>query len=277
MVDKDRKFLFTDLDLTLLCTDKTIGYDNLEAIYEFLDKGHLFAFVTGRPFEDAVPLAKRYRLEREGVYIASFNGGQISRFSGEGWETIVREPVSYEDTRFLFEEAEKMEVHCQTYTEEYVVALHDTDILRSYTEGKVLKPLVIEDLNALMEYLPTPPLKVVCAALNDRPRLEGFQEYITPLIRDRLFSLFSSDRLLEFGTWNATKAKAVEYLSSYAHVTFENTIAAGDEANDISMIEAAGTGYAVSNARTEVKEAADRVTNADNDHGAIAEIIYENI
>ena len=55
----------------------------------------------------------------------------------------------------------------------------------------------------------------------------------------------------------------------------KDTVAAGDEGNDISMIEAAGTGYAVANAREEVKAAADRVTENDHNNGAIAEIIYE--
>lgn len=272
-----KRFLFTDLDLTLLNDDKSIGYKDLEAINEFLDRGNCFAFVTGRPFEDTFPLADRFRLKREGVYIASFNGGQISFFNGSDWETIVREPVSLEDTRLIFEEAEKEHVHCQTYMEHYVVALHDTEIIRSYTNGRYIKPLVIDDLDKLLDLLPSPPLKVVCAEMNDRPKLERFRDHMRPLIGDRLFSLFSSDRLLEFGTLSATKAKALTFLSSYAGVPIEDTLAAGDEGNDISMIEAAGKGYAVSNARPEVKEAANFVTKADNNNGAIAEIIYENM
>ena len=270
-----KRFLFTDLDLTLLTSEKTISGENLEAINHFLDKGNYFAFVTGRPFEDTAPLAKRFMLEREGVYIASFNGGKISEYRNGEWVTIIKEPVSFKDTRFLFEEAEKRHVHCQTYTDRYVVALHDTDILRSYTNGKALDPYVVPDIDSLMDCLPEPPLKVVCAALNDRPSLERFQEYITPLINDRLFSLFSSDRLLEFGTWNATKAKAVEFLSKHVGIDIKDTVAAGDEANDISMIQAAGIGYAVSNAREEVKAEADRITENDHNHGAIAEIIWK--
>ena len=43
-------------------------------------------------------------------------------------------------------------------------------------------------------------------------------------------------------------------------IPVSQTIAAGDECNDISMIRAAGTGCAVANALEEVKEAADYVT-----------------
>jgi len=270
-----KKFLFTDLDLTLLTKDKMISDTDLDAIDRFLKEGNLFAFVTGRPFEDTVTIAERFSLLRRGFFIASFNGALISAFDGSEWKRIFEEPVSLSDTRFIFEEAEKKQVFCQTYTEKNVVALHDDPFLESYTSGKTLKPLLIGDLDSLLKYLPHPPFKVVCAALNDRPKLEGFRQYISPMIDDRLFSLFSSDRLLEFGSLSATKAHALTFLAEYTGTPIEDTVAAGDEANDISMIEAAGTGYAVSNARDEVKRVADRVTVNDNDHGAIAEIIKE--
>ncbi|MBQ3785647.1 MAG: HAD hydrolase family protein, partial [Lachnospiraceae bacterium] len=43
-----KQFLFTDLDLTLLTTGKTISDEDLKAIKELLDSGSFFAFVTGR-------------------------------------------------------------------------------------------------------------------------------------------------------------------------------------------------------------------------------------
>lgn len=52
-----------------------------------------------------------------------------------------------------------------------------------------------------------------------------------------------------------------------------NSLSAGDENNDISMIKSAGIGCAVANARPEVKAAADYVTERDNNQAAIAEII----
>ena len=50
-------------------------------------------------------------------------------------------------------------------------------------------------------------------------------------------------------------------------------VSAGDEYNDISMIQMAGIGCAVANARPDVKAVADYVTKHDNNHGAIREII----
>jgi hydroxymethylpyrimidine pyrophosphatase-like HAD family hydrolase len=53
----------------------------------------------------------------------------------------------------------------------------------------------------------------------------------------------------------------------------ENTIAVGDQWNDIPMIEAAGLGAAVANADNKLKAAADVVLNATNEQGAVGEVI----
>ena len=52
------------------------------------------------------------------------------------------------------------------------------------------------------------------------------------------------------------------------------TVAVGDFENDVSMIKAAGIGYAVANAKDCAKAAADRITVSNDEH-AIAAIIAE--
>ena len=54
----------------------------------------------------------------------------------------------------------------------------------------------------------------------------------------------------------------------------KNTIAVGDYDNDITMLKAAGVGYAVANATAAAKAAADKITVSNEDH-AIAKIISE--
>ena len=53
----------------------------------------------------------------------------------------------------------------------------------------------------------------------------------------------------------------------------ENTLAAGDEENDISMIEEAGVGIAMINGTDRIKELADIVTEEDNTRDGLAEVL----
>ena len=72
---------------------------------------------------------------------------------------------------------------------------------------------------------------------------------------------------------NTLKGASIEYLCSFLNIPLEHTIAVGDEKNDVSMIRAANIGIAVKNAVQEAKDAADYITENDNNHDAIAEVI----
>ena len=60
-------------------------------------------------------------------------------------------------------------------------------------------------------------------------------------------------------------------------LTRDNLMACGDGLNDCSMIRFAGVGVAMQNAEPPVKEAADYVTVADNNHDGVAEAIEKFI
>ena len=78
---------------------------------------------------------------------------------------------------------------------------------------------------------------------------------------------------MEYLPLGASKGSAVRTLCEMLGVDIKNAYAAGDERNDISMIEAAGVGIAMKNAVNEAKAVADYITENDNDHDGIAEII----
>ena len=57
----------------------------------------------------------------------------------------------------------------------------------------------------------------------------------------------------------------------------EQTVAVGDEENDLSMILAAGIGVAMCNGKDIVKSQADVITTRDNNQGGVAETIHRFI
>lgn len=84
---------------------------------------------------------------------------------------------------------------------------------------------------------------------------------------------FSSRDYLEMVSEGVSKGAALRMFCEWMGIPLENSVAAGDESNDLSMLKAAGVGCAVANAQAEVKQAADYVTEQDNNHSAIAEIV----
>ncbi len=274
-MDNNRKFLFVDLDETLLTSDKRIDGETLEAINKMLDRGHCFAFVTGRPYPDTVCIAERYRLIRDGFYIASYNGSQLHNpVTGD---ILYSSPVSNDDVRMVFEHAASRNVHCQTYNGNYVIATGGKDIIDEYLRGKVMESLIVPTIDDVIDELKEPTLKVICMAIDDRPKLQRFREYIEPLLPPHLNAFFSSDRILEISTSDSSKGTGLTRLCEIAGIPVSDSIAAGDEENDLPLLKAAGLSIAMANARNEVKAAADVITERDNNHGGIAEIIYKYI
>lgn len=56
-------------------------------------------------------------------------------------------------------------------------------------------------------------------------------------------------------------------LAERLNIPIEETAAVGDSLNDKSMLEAAGKGVAMGNAREDIKSMADAVTLTNDEHG----------
>ena len=74
----------------------------------------------------------------------------------------------------------------------------------------------------------------------------------------------------------ASKGNALRELSKFLRIPIEETIAIGDERNDVSMIKTAGIGVAVKNATIEPKTHANYITDEDSYKG-VEEILYKAI
>lgn len=82
---------------------------------------------------------------------------------------------------------------------------------------------------------------------------------------------------IEIVSKGISKGSGLRFLANYYHISLNECIAVGNDENDESMINEAGLGIAVANARKFLKKSADYVTENDNNNGAIGEIIKKFI
>ena len=66
-------------------------------------------------------------------------------------------------------------------------------------------------------------------------------------------------------------------MCDYLQIPIENSVAAGDAQNDIAMLEAAHVGAVMCNAFPGIAEHGNYVTESDNNHDGVAEIIHRFI
>lgn len=85
---------------------------------------------------------------------------------------------------------------------------------------------------------------------------------------------------LEIIDRNAGKGSALKFLADHLQIPIENTLAIGDDLNDISMLQAAGIGVAMENSPLELIHAADYVAPANDEGGfayAIDQLLYGSL
>ena len=266
----ETKILFTDLDGTLLDDNKNVSSEDLGSVNEMIRAGHRLVIATGRPLYSAKVVAGELGLYRDGIYLAASNGGVIFDCSTE--KIIFACSVDFDTVRTLFEAAAKAHLHIQTYTDDYVVALKKTPEIEQYCT-RIKMPYKI--LERIPEDLPAPPPKCIVMSIEDDSRhiLEVFEGENRSVVSKKVTSVFSNDNLLEYLPLQASKGNAVKKLCELIGIDIADTVAAGDEANDIPMIEAAGIGAVMKNGTDETKSYADYVTEHTNNESGVSEII----
>lgn len=266
-----KKILFLDLDGTLLNDDKTISEKNKESISVAVNAGNYIVIATGRPVQNGRKVVRELGLDFPGCYMIAFNGGVIYDCSAD--KVLAEKTMAIEDVEYLFQRAREDEIYIQTYTKNYILTEKCTQETRfylknadmSYKTGQVRK--LIED----------EPNKVLLIDLKDRTRLEAFQKKHAEWAKGRCESFFSSQEYLEYCPKGINKGWGVDYIREFLNISHEDTVAVGDEENDISMLKRAFVGVAMKNAKDHVKAEADYVTEHTNNEDAIAEIIEKYI
>ena len=264
----DRKILFSDLDGTLLNKDKEITPRNREAIHKMLKQGHYFVIATGRAVESGRKVAKDLGLTMPGCYMIAFNGAVLYDCAAD--RILMKKSLPIEYVQELFERAQKAGIYVQTYTNTDIITKRHTKELDFYVKNSKMRYKIAPKI---YEALEEEPQKVLLISLDDREKLEQFQKENLAWERGRCNSFFSCDEYLEYCPFETDKGYATQYISKILDVPHENTIAIGDETNDIFMIKMAKLGVAVANAKNDVKKVANYVTQNDCEHDAVAEVI----
>ena len=260
--------LFTDMDGTLLNDKSEITPGTKAALDRMTAMGHHLILSSGRPLPSILEVRKLQGIDYPNTLIISNNGALI--YDCDTASDILVHRLDMEDIRFIIGEAEKQHLHIHAYTDTEIVCHELNDELRFYTRRTHLPLKCVDNIADSLEQ---GSFKLQCIHLTDRSVLEHFRDHIMPHLGNRVQIIFSSDQYLEILPAAAGKGRALLYVAEYLHIPYSHTFAVGDAENDISMLEAAGTGIAMTNADPAVKEAADIVTERDNNQDGLVEVI----
>ena len=260
-----RKLFLTDLDGTLLDDDKQISPPTRQVLEKWTKAGHIFAFGTGRALTSALAIRQALGLEKLCRYLVCYNGVQI--YDALEKKMIFETGIRQETVLKIMDLAESLNVHCHTYQGPYIVARRETQALKDYGVH-IHMPVIFSE--TIIEQLVMPPCLLLAIERQEPEKLKTLQQALKEQFSDEVTSYFSSSEYLDILPAGVNKGKALSTLASHLEIPIEDTVAAGDEENDISMVEAAGFGIAMKNGTERIRALADMITEEDNCHDGLA-------
>ena len=232
------KIVASDMDETFLDHTHAVPQANVDAVRELRERGVLFVPASGRAYGSILASPSPIRDLLEGSYVISYNGGCIHRVGEKS--PLAQSELSRSDAERLLALGRAAGFGAHAYT----------------MDGTCWGWGLVE---AERRYL--------------RGLLERMRAADADLL-SRTEWTFSSNRYLEFNPAGVNKGHGLRRLAAALGIDMADTVAVGDSANDLAMIEAAGLGAAVANATPEVAAAADVRLDATCDDGAIAEVAH---
>lgn len=260
---------FTDLDGTLLNDKKIITPKTMAAIDAYIAAGNKFIITSGRPFTNIREVAKRTGLDRyKDLLLIGYNGSVIYDCGAEKFLVDLR--LDPKDVLHIIDTAEEMGVHCQTYSSDKVICRQQSIATDYYASQTGIDYIFDQDI---LSHLDEAPHKALAISMDDRDKLEQLKDKLSPWMEGKLTTVFSCQEYLEFVDYRSGKGSAVRYVCDLYNVPVSEAYAAGDANNDFSMLSAVGNSIAMINGSDEVKAIASIVTEEDNNHDGLAEIL----
>lgn len=261
------KIIALDMDETLLTSDKKITSKTVEAIAKAHEQGVKIVLASGRPHAGLIDYLKQLDIYNDNEYVLCFNGALVVH--AQSGKLISKCVLKGSDYKRIFQLAQKFNVHCHAFSTRQGLI---TDRPSQYTQLEsdinhidinYINPLTdIDDDEDIIKVMFIDPPEIIAPIIKNVP-VEFAQDY-------NIFR--SSPFFLEFTNKAVDKGAGLKQLADYLGIKQAETMACGDQGNDLSMIKYAGLGVAMGNAITSVKEVANYITDT-NDNDGVAKAI----
>lgn len=257
------KIIFSDIDGTLLNSDHVVTDRTRKALRQVVDKGVIFVPVSARMPAAIAPLLVDF-LPR--VPMISYNGALIQ--DAEGKVLLSRAfsgQEAHDFCRFLKKYFSELAWNVYSHSDWYAEDRGNSWIAREeQVVGLQSKELHLSDITELKE--------VHKLLIMGEPDLISQAEPVLKRAFPKLSIAQSLPYYLEVMAPGIQKGQAVAYFAREYGVDLTDTLAFGDNFNDLNMLREVGHPYVMGNAPQAIKDEIAQVT-ADNNHDGIAEVL----
>ncbi|WP_171016705.1 Cof-type HAD-IIB family hydrolase [Pseudalkalibacillus caeni] len=272
------KCIAIDMDGTLLNEMQEVSRENIEAIQKAQQQGVTVVLATGRAYTGALR-----PLERSGLTLPAicYNGAEIRNEDGSVLASV---SLQLDQVQQMKRTLEDNNIYYQVftnngiYTDDYegtikiiigIMKNANPDMTReelvkgAEQQFEDLKLIHVTDYNEVLEQPNIEVYKLL--SFSKDPALEKVREQIDQI--ENVVVTTSGYNNLEINHQNAQKGIALKNFTERKNIPLKQTMAVGDNYNDVSMFKAAGISAAMGNAEEEIQKMCTFITKSNEEHG----------
>ena len=246
------KAVITDLDRTLLRTDKTISEYTYTILKKCHDRGIILMAATARPERAILAYHKQIHFEA----ITTLNGARIILP-----HSIIENGIKHSSAESILKKVIK------------IPGL----VLSIETGDGIFSNVPIPEWNAaVFNGFPALPTESIIYKLLLSSKENNIQKEVKKALTPDTYMTVADSKLIQVMSTASTKWNGIKSMLKAVDVKQNEAVYFGDDYDDIESIKNCGVGIAVSNAIDEVLDVADFITES-NDLDGVAQYIEKNL
>ncbi|QNO13975.1 HAD family phosphatase [Alkalicella caledoniensis] len=271
------KLICIDLDGTLLPSNHLVSERTKKTLKKAEELGIHIAISTGRSLTDAEHFAQLLGVK---ATVISANGAYVREKDSN--EVVYKNILGEEAIWTIYDICNKYEVTPCYHTPDKII--HGPDYGRFLLQieeksrelGKkviITKPYPVENLEQWKQFVEQEKDNILKCELfhEDTDRINNIKFDLRQLDQLEVVDSIREEHM-EANSKGTSKGRAIEVLAGLLNIKREEIIAIGDGDNDITMIEFAGLGIAMGNAKEVLKAKASYITGSNDEDGVAAAI-----
>lgn len=252
------KLIASDIDGTLV-TDGSheINPELYDVILKLREKGIQFAAASGRQWASIESI---FEPIKEKIFYLSDNGAYV----GCHGRNLFLNPIERQTVMDMIQDVRKME--------ELEIMVSGPDVVYLETEDREFIDWLVNGYQFRIEQvkdLTKVDSEFIKISVYRKTNVEAYTRVLRETYKDRLKITISGDMWMDCMRPGISKGQAVKLLQDSLDIKPEETMAFGDQLNDIEMLNQAYYSFAVGNARVEIKAAARFQTDTNANDGVL--------
>ena len=256
------ELVFSDIDGTLLNSKHEVSSEAIQIIQELVKRGTKIILASARPPGAMISIANEVQLSSP---LVCFNGALITQYEEGSFVDLYSLTLERLDALQLYQTISTNfpDISFNIYSGERWYVEREDGWVKQEAAITKMDPEAIAMEDFLNDHFPVH--KLLCMGNPDD--IQKLEDELGGANLSNISYYRSKDTYMEIVNNQVSKLGALHFLCEKYGVKLENTLAIGDNFNDMPMIIHAGKGIAMGNAPDEVKQAADCVTDTNDENG----------